>query len=290
MKLRAKASHSGFDILVGHDWSRKDSPSGGMDQDYKIKHLRAFHNHRHPDNPIPDELPLGSGVYGMVMRTKNGVIKFDRSATEAKFYAKLPKYLLAHPIIAKSVKTGSVRVPKSWRRSWDTQEGQKLKLSTIQREDILHLDHGSETARALGDINAEFNCAMGGWYNLTSSECRQMLYAIIRKWVSKNQTNFKLKDDEKKKLKQFAGGLMRLIRFGIVPRDMHDYNIGRRADGTFVLRDVGIYDVMNDTLKPHPNCTNSQMRSPVKSRHNIAKSTSKLRITRRTPELAEVCA
>lgn len=268
LKLRPRAATSGLsDKVVGK--VRKDAPRGYID-DFPDNLNAAIdvHNLKHPEHTISSKQPLGiPGSYGAVFKSKHGVTKLDSSESEPRLYARLPLRLKNHPIIPKHTSTGSIRLPKSWNRG----KTKRTKLSTISREDLKDIPSGSTIADRLDTLKAQTNQAMS---DSEPHEERPAINSELSIWHKENQAHKTLTDSEKKHLKTFAGGFRRLVKYGIVPRDLHRLNLGQRKDGSIAIRDLGIYRVLRDKA---PN--NKEIKLPPRA-HNMTRSTSKLKALR----------
>lgn len=251
MRLRARAFFCGFTPKDDHEpWARPDSYKERLDDNNKLLAISMVYNEKNPEEAALSHEPLGCpGSYGAVLKTKTGVVKFDRSFTEAMLYACLPSYIKKHPILPKNVTTGSVRLPLSWGRT-DGQKRGRVKLSTICREDLNSLSYNANVSDKLSEIYGELHAQIRDYQVKSGNSIRDRIKEKLVGWHKKCQASSLLSSDEKKRLKRFAGGIARLVRFGIVPGDLHQGNYGLRADGSIVIRDAGIYYVLNDKIKP----------------------------------------
>lgn len=252
MRLRARAAFCGFRSTDGSNFARSDATSKRLSDPKLLLVATQIHNIKSPEAVVDSAKPLGApGSYGAVLKTKTGVVKFDRSYTEAQLYACLPSFLKKHPILPQDVKTGSIRIPLSFKRVHGKKPG-RCKLSTISREDLAGLPYIPNVKERLLSIYREMQAASANFDTRPANEVRQALKTVLVAWHKSCQKSFELTASEKKNLRTFAGGLARLVRFGIIPSDLHNDNFGTRKDGSIVIRDAGIYYVLNDRIRKVP--------------------------------------
>lgn len=256
----AKASESGFNPRHDPYGYRKDAGS--------VKDMEAFaklHDAKHPEDKMKSKTRLGAGSYGSVFPTEKGIVKVDRGAHEAHLLKKLPERLKKHSVIPKNVKTGSVRVPPEWKNEYGRDpKAKRSKLTTISREDLKNI-HGP-MAGHLDDLEHHVNTVLsqgedGGGRDINSVSGhfrRRALRNVIGKWHQRAQADPNLSAEHKKALKTYTGGLARLIHHGIVPHDLYSKNIGMRPDGSLVMRDLGVYKVLDDSKRKHKDMFHSK--------------------------------
>jgi hypothetical protein len=222
------------------------------------KFIKNF-NATHPDNPIVVNGYLGSGTEGIVFKTKNGVIKVTGDASEHKLASTLEKLhkLKSLPAAYQNIKTGQM-----------AHNGHII--NTIEKEDLhsLHTEHPVvKTSSNVMERIAQLHHVMHDGLP------REVIHGKIISWKNRALRSPDIPDDEKKHLKNFAHGLHRMVRFGIVPGDLGVANFGRRSDGSFAIRDLGSYHVIDDI----PKISKS---SPLPAK-NVSKATDKYRSIRK---------
>lgn len=254
MNLRPKAALAGFTPGDAFD-NRNDAPRGFLGDAGKLPVLKKIFSLKAPENTTKATAPLGSGAYGIVCQTTNGVVKFDKSGSEARLYALLPTRLRNLSILPRNSRTGSLRLPPSWpliscdlwnKKIW--KKNRRVKISVIEREELSNLlDYETRTTRLTELGFSIVSTAVEDFQNRDPNDVRRAIYTGVLKWIKDNET-LNLSQEQKNQLKHFGLCFLRFVKFGIIPRDMQARNMGQRADGSLVLRDLGVYIVLNDTL------------------------------------------
>lgn len=252
-----KATDLGFDPKEDPYRSRRDR---GVIRE--PEEAFKLHNQKHPENPIkPGSKQLGKGSYGQVFPSKSGVVKIDQSAREARLLKTLPDRLKKHSVIPQNVKVGSMRLPPSWKATkrapdFDDEDGnprkqvkthsRRAKLTTISREDVKDIPSG-KMADHLDDLENHINNSLHTTKEASTPYQRTHLKLTLHNWHKHVQSDPELETEHKKSLRKYAGGMARLIHHGIVPQDLYAHkNVGMRPDGSIVMRDLGIYKVLDD--------------------------------------------
>lgn len=243
-----KASHSGFNPKEDPFVYRKDK-GHIRDSEAALK----LYNSKNPDNPVKhDSGTLGQGSYGKVFPTKSGVVKMDQSAREAKLLKKLPERLKKHSVIPQGIKTGSMRLPPEWADSYGrgkNAHSRHAKITTISRENLKDVSD-SRVNNHLNSLEPKITGSLRDTHGSPSDLRRGHLKATLSAWHKHVQSDPHLSSEHKKALKTYAGGMARLIHHGVVPHDLYSpKNMGMRPNGSIVMRDLGVYSVLDDKTK-----------------------------------------
>jgi len=247
--LKPTNKQSYIDLLA--DATRKNSPSDDSGVDKATTHdiTKAVYNLKNPENKLSknmyqDEKRLGTGSFGSVYKTDKGVVKFDTTKSEPKLYQhiKTSNRLKNLKILPKLDKLSNIRLPE------------RTRLTAISREDLDNLPSDAMTDR-IEVLQNIFDTHIDSKRFRTGPPPREEFYNALKVWHNRNKNTNSLNKLQRAKLKDFAGGLLRLIHHGIIPQDIKLANLGQRKDGSIVLRDLSLYHVLDDPKK-HQNIKN----------------------------------
>jgi hypothetical protein len=236
------------------------------------------YNATKPSNPVDlskkDHGLLGTGSFGSVFSTKKPgtVVKLGDLRSELALLDNLPKRILDHPSTYKHFGRSKLSVPPLRHQvPGDDEVGD---IEALEREDLEDLDisypHGRERSvsnrilnlqRTLKDAIPKFSAPKSDKDKTVQAEYKRKLELLsrtkkallintLKKWHLDNQADSDMSDFDKKRLKGLASGLLRHLHHGIdLKDDLSTKNVGIRPDGSLVLRDIGVYEILPDNGK-----------------------------------------